>query len=227
MSLLYEVQEPSGVYQIRCKRTRQIYVGSSIDIEARWYKHTRDLRARRHGNPHLQRAWLRCGEEAFEFLVLELTGLKRLLRREQLWIARLRATDRKRGFNVHRHATSGGRGHGLTWVGFRNPKGKSVKIVNLFDFCRRNKLSPSAMAQLARGKSKLKSHKGWTHRNSVRVREYIKVHKGYINPNGKPARPIRNLAAFCRDRGLDDTHMVVWQWGGSRHIVDGLTSGGE
>lgn len=209
MSQHYVVQEPSGIYRIRCRKTGQVYVGSSLDIEMRWEVHRRQLRSQKHGNSHLQRAWLRYGQRAFEFSVLELVGWKRLLRREQSWIERLRATDRKRGFNVHRHTTSGGRGHGLRWVGFRNPRGKSVTIVNLLDFCRRNQLSCTAMAQLAKGKSKLKSHKGWTHTNSIRVREYIKVHVGYIDPRGNPFAPIRNLAAFCRERGLDDTHMVA------------------
>jgi hypothetical protein len=34
------------------------------------------------------------------------------------------------------------------------------------------------MNRLAKGKSKLKSYKGWTPRNSVRQREYIKTYDG-------------------------------------------------
>jgi len=209
MNQLYEVQEPSGVYQIRCTRTGQKYVGSSVDIEVRWKTHRRDLDQRKHCNRYLQRAWIRYGARRFEFMVLELVGAKRLRGRELTWIERLRAADRKRGFNINRRASDGFRYPGRTWTGFRNPAGKAVTIVNLHDFCRRKKLCFSAMAQLAKGKRKLKSHKGWTHINSVRLREYIKVHKGYIDPEGKRIRSIRNLAAFCRERGLDDTHMVA------------------
>ncbi|HLJ80222.1 MAG TPA: hypothetical protein VKT52_01970, partial [Ktedonobacterales bacterium] len=57
--------------------------------------------------------------------------------------------------------------------------------------------------------SKLKSAKGWTHRNSIRQRDYTKTYKEFIAPDGKPVGPITNLAAFCRDKGLDKTHMVA------------------
>lgn len=208
MSQPYEVQEPSGIYQIRCTRTGRKYVGSSIDIEVRWKAHRRELNQRTHCNRHLQQAWIRHGEPRFEFRVLELVEPELLRRKELSWIDRLHATDRRRGFNVNRR-TGGSRPRGRTWIGFRSPSGRAVRIVNLQNFCRRKQLSATAMGLLARGKSKLKSHKGWTHENSVRVREYIKVHKGYVDPRGNRVAPIRNLAAFCRERGLDDTHMVA------------------
>jgi hypothetical protein len=65
------------------------------------------------------------------------------------------------------------------------------------------------MHRLAMGKSKLKSYKGWTHRNSQRKRAYIKTYEGFVGPDGRPVGTITNLAAFCRERGLDNTHMVA------------------
>ena len=59
----------SGVYQIVNTLTRERYVGSSIDMRARWSKHQCDLRKNRHGNPNLQRAWDLYGH-VFEFEVL-------------------------------------------------------------------------------------------------------------------------------------------------------------
>jgi hypothetical protein len=76
-------------------------------------------------------------------------------------------------------------------------------------FCRRHGLNSGSMIRLFKGQSKLKSYKGWAHVNSVRQREFIKTHHGFIDPDGQPAGPIRNLAPFCRDRGLDTTHMVA------------------
>jgi len=67
----------------------------------------------------------------------------------------------------------------------------------------------TAMSQLFKGQGKLKSHKGWTHVNSVRQREFIKTHEGFVDPSGQPVGPIRNLAAYCRDHGLDNTHMTA------------------
>ena len=65
------------------------------------------------------------------------------------------------------------------------------------------------MHRLARGKSKLKSHKGWTHRSSTRIRDYVKTYDGFIAPDGLLVAPFANLAAFCRDHGLHNTHMVA------------------
>lgn len=59
------------------------------------------------------------------------------------------------------------------------------------------------------GPSKLKSHKGWTHKNSVRVRDYVKTYTGFINPDGKPIRKITNLHAFSRRHGLTASHMIA------------------
>jgi hypothetical protein len=65
------------------------------------------------------------------------------------------------------------------------------------------------MYRLAKGNSKLKSYKGWTHRNSVRQRDYVKTYQGFISPDGSSVGPITNLAEFCRKHGLDNTHMVA------------------
>jgi hypothetical protein len=131
-----KILRPSGVYQIRCLITGQIYIGSAVNMPARWSEHRRRLQRGVHANQHLQQAWNKYGEENFEL-----------------------------------------------------------------DF-------PS-MHRLAKGKSKLKSYKGWTHRNSVRKRAYVKTYDGFIDPAGQPAGTITNLAAFCRERGLDTTHMVA------------------
>ncbi|HYF65142.1 MAG TPA: hypothetical protein VD886_20110 [Herpetosiphonaceae bacterium] len=96
------------------------------------------------------------------------------------------------------------------WEGFIDPEGNPVPpITNLHEFCREHNLTATAMATLARGVKKLKSHKGWTHRNSVRQRDYIKTYEGFIDPDGNPVPPITNMAEFCRQHGLDNTHMTA------------------
>jgi GIY-YIG catalytic domain-containing protein len=199
----------SGVYQIRCKQNGKIYVGSAVNLRWRWHSHRRDLGNGVHVNPHLQSAWNLYGETSFEFSVLEYVEEHRLLRTEQLWIDKTGCTDRRVGFNIKLDATSAGEGVGLTWEGFRDPAGNPVTITNLHDFCRRNGLDFPSMHRLWKGQSKLKSYRGWTHSNSVRQREFIKTHEGFVDPNGRPVGPIRNLAAFCREHGLDNTHMTA------------------
>jgi hypothetical protein len=199
----------SGVYQILCVPNGKIYIGSAVDLRQRWHGHRHSLRRDKHGNAHLQLAWKVYGEESFEFSVLEYVGDADLLRAEQAWIDRTGCTDRSIGFNICDVAGSPGSIRVLEWKGFVDPDGKDVTIVNLYAFCREHGLDAPSMMRLASGKAKLKSHKGWTHRNSPRKRDYVKTYSGFVDPDGRPAGPITNLAAFCRERGLDNTHMVA------------------
>src|SRR5687768_12784577 len=61
----------AGVYQIRCKPTGKIYIGSAVDLRARWEHHRGRLRRGDHRNRYLQNAWVKYGEVNFEFSVLE------------------------------------------------------------------------------------------------------------------------------------------------------------
>jgi group I intron endonuclease len=199
----------SGIYQIRCIANDKIYIGSSVDLRNRWLQHRSSLRLGNHGNQHLQAAWDRYGEDAFEFTILEYVSKDDLLSVEQLWIDRTRCTDKTIGFNIYWEAGSPGNAFARVWEGFVDPQGNDVTITNLQEFCRENKLDFSSMHRLSKGESKLKSHKGWSHRNSVRQRDYIKTYEGFIDPDGNPVPPITNMAEFCRQHGLDNTHMTA------------------
>ena len=198
-----------GVYQIKCTINGKIYIGSGVDIYNRCEQHRRSLRRGDHVNAHLQAAWNKYGEENFEFTVLELTEGSDLLRAEQYWIDQTQSFKKEIGFNIYETAGSPGDAFVQTWEGFIDTDGTEVTITNLFDFCRRNDLDFPSMHRLAKGESKLKSYKGWSHKNSVRQRDYIKTYEGFIDPDGNPAGPITNLAAFCRENNLDNTHMVA------------------
>jgi group I intron endonuclease len=199
----------SGIYQILCVPTGKIYIGSAVDLRARWSKHCDGLRRGKHRNVYLKSAWDKYGAECFEFTVLELVDRSNLLITEQRWIDATRCTNREVGFNIYPIAGSPGAIHARIWEGFIDPDGNTVTITNLFDYCRHHDLNFTAMRSLATGKSKLKSYKGWTHRNSVRKREYVKTYVGFIAPDGSRPGPITNLTAFSRDHGLDNTHMVA------------------
>ena len=60
-----------GIYCIENTINGTAYVGQSNDIKKRWCQHRSNLRAGRHENEHLQRAWDKYGEEAFSFSVIE------------------------------------------------------------------------------------------------------------------------------------------------------------
>ncbi len=199
----------SGICRILCVLTGKFYIGSATDIPARWHNHRLALRGGRHKNPHLQAAWNLYGEDSFAFTILEIVKRHELLAAEQKWRDRTRCTDSAIGFNIYPIAGSPGDQLAKTWHGFIDPTGNEVTISNLSEFCRLHNLDHPSMIRLAQGKSKLKSHKGWTHKNSVRKRPYTKTYVGFIDPQGSIVGPITNLAAFCREHGLDKTHMVA------------------
>lgn len=59
-----------GIYEIRNRVTGKAYVGRSRNFAARFNRHRHELRHGRHHCLHLQRAWNKHGEAAFEFVVV-------------------------------------------------------------------------------------------------------------------------------------------------------------
>lgn len=60
----------TGIYTITNLISDTRYVGSSHRIERRWHQHKYDLRRGVHANQHLQHAWDKYGEKAFQFDVV-------------------------------------------------------------------------------------------------------------------------------------------------------------
>lgn len=76
----------TGVYMIRNRINKKVYVGSSVQIAERWRQHRRSLKAGRHHSPALQNAWNVYGAEAFEFFVIAYCTPDKLRREEQFWL---------------------------------------------------------------------------------------------------------------------------------------------
>lgn len=72
-----------GVYQIRNKINGHLYIGSSIDVKARWLEHQNKNRK---GNTHLKNAFNKYGVENFSFDVLIECKPDELLAYEQKYI---------------------------------------------------------------------------------------------------------------------------------------------
>jgi hypothetical protein len=60
------------------------------------------------------------------------------------------------------------------------------------------------MVAVAHGR--LYSHRGWTYDNARQNLGLPKAYDGFISPDGRQVT-ITNLRAFCREHGLDTTHM--------------------
>lgn len=78
--------EASGIYQILNLVNGKRYVGSAVNIRARWSSHRHLLRCGKHHSDHLQSAWNKYGEDSFEFSVIEFCEKSDLVSREQFHI---------------------------------------------------------------------------------------------------------------------------------------------
>lgn len=61
----------SGVYQIRNQVNGNRYIGSAVNLRARWRRHLTSLRREQHRNSHLQAAFNKYGESAFILSILK------------------------------------------------------------------------------------------------------------------------------------------------------------
>lgn len=94
-----------GIYIIVNSVTNKFYIGSAVNISARWRQHLSRLKACCHDNIKLQCAYNKHGKDAFNFYILELVYDKsQLLIREQFWLDKTKAVDC--GYNIQSTAGS-------------------------------------------------------------------------------------------------------------------------
>lgn len=80
----------SGIYRIINTKNSKFYIGSAVNLKARWNVHLCDLRKNRHCNIYLQRSYNKYGEELLKFEILEYCELDILLKVEQKYIDQLK-----------------------------------------------------------------------------------------------------------------------------------------
>lgn len=91
----------SGIYAITNTVNGKVYVGSAVNIASRWRAHLSQLRRGTHHSGHLQAAWIKYGETAFSFTVLEyVPDQSCLLREEDKWISIFKSADHGNGYNI-------------------------------------------------------------------------------------------------------------------------------
>ncbi len=80
---------PKGIYCIRNSITGERYIGSSVNLEARWLIHKAQLCQKCHHASKLQASWNNHGQNSFVFEIIEEVldrENKTLCQREQHWI---------------------------------------------------------------------------------------------------------------------------------------------
>ena len=214
-----------GIYEIANKLNDKVYIGSSVNPIKRWRYHRAHLRAGNHRNNYLQSAWNKYGEDAFGFFVLEYVSDKdNLLFREQWWINNLSnlyniAKDVFRPTitpEMRRRIGEAGKGRKLSeehkariskaHTGMKRPEGFGTrssirqKGKKLSDEHKRN-LSLGSIDK-GKGRKLPEEQKRNIGKGNAKV-----VYLGFISPDGVVFRNVINLSKFCREHGLNASHM--------------------
>lgn len=97
----------SGIYKITNAATNKFYIGSTKDVDKRWYDHKRELSLNIHINPKLQHSWNYHGQDKFLFEMIEEVEEDKLIEREQHYLDILKPYDRDVGYNISPSAIGG------------------------------------------------------------------------------------------------------------------------
>lgn len=89
-----------GIYCIYNIINGKIYIGSSIDVIHRQYKHKNDLDKDNHYNDYLQNSYNKLGKDAFRFVLLEECEESSLIVSEQDWIDFCHSDNVQFGYNL-------------------------------------------------------------------------------------------------------------------------------
>ena len=73
----------TGVYEIVNTTNGKCYIGSAVNFTKRWREHKRSLSSGKHHSRHLQHAWTKYGENAFDFRKLLVCSKEHLIMYEQ------------------------------------------------------------------------------------------------------------------------------------------------
>lgn len=96
-----------GVYKITNILNKKVYIGSSNNIDYRWYQHKNLLKNNKHHSIKLQNSYNLHGEECFKYEIVEICDKDILLEREQYWIDYYKSYDSEYGYNILNYSTGG------------------------------------------------------------------------------------------------------------------------
>lgn len=89
-----------GIYKILNTKNSKLYIGSSVNIDKREYKHFWMLEKNIHDNQYLQNSFNKDGKESFLFEVLEYCNEESLIDRENFYINKFKSNKSEFGYNL-------------------------------------------------------------------------------------------------------------------------------
>ena len=89
-----------GIYKIENLIDKKIYIGSSVNLGNREYKHFWMLNKNKHDNQHLQNSFNKFGENSFKFEILEECDEQSLIERENHYINQNKSNNQEFGYNM-------------------------------------------------------------------------------------------------------------------------------
>jgi group I intron endonuclease len=89
-----------GIYKIENLKNGKIYIGSSIDVKSREYKHFWMLDKSRHDNEYLQKSYNKHGKKCFKFDVIEECLIEELISKENYYINLYTSNKQDKGYNL-------------------------------------------------------------------------------------------------------------------------------
>ena len=90
----------SGIYIIKNTQNNKVYVGSSVNVKNREYRHFWMLGRGVHDNPHLQKSYNKYGKSSFIFEVVEICDESKLIDNENYYISNYKSNVISFGYNL-------------------------------------------------------------------------------------------------------------------------------
>lgn len=89
------------IYFIECSVNKKKYVGRTKTPRGREMAHLNSLRGNRHSNPELQKDFNKCGEQAFNFEIIDTAedNVYARKQKERFWMETLKTYNPHYGYN--------------------------------------------------------------------------------------------------------------------------------
>ena len=98
--MIFIVDMNCGIYKIENVENNKIYIGSSINLDSREYKHFWMLNKNIHDNNYLQNSFNKFGEDSFFFEIIEICSSNELIVKENYYINKYNSNNPEFGYNL-------------------------------------------------------------------------------------------------------------------------------